>query len=199
MRPLILMPVGVRSKLKVLASPKNSLGCKPVHLVSLLLIVFLASLTYAANDPINNHNHETMEVDEKIQLTNALCPVMTGNAVNPAVFTVHKGQKVYFCCYDCTVAFEKDPEKYLHLLPQFSKNAPHEKHDHQAGHNSVRQTLSQLVKPAGITTLSLLIITVSAGLLRRKKPKLLLKWHKRFGIITLVSAIVHAVLVLIFH
>lgn len=37
------------------------------------------------------------------------------------------------------------------------------------------------------------------ALLHRRKPKLLLKWHKRLGIATLVSAIIHLILVLIAH
>lgn len=39
------------------------------------------------------------------------CPV-TGEAINPAVFTEYQGKKVYFCCQGCVAKFEKDPEKY---------------------------------------------------------------------------------------
>lgn len=37
------------------------------------------------------------------------------------------------------------------------------------------------------------------ALLRRRKPKLLLKWYKRLGITMLVSVIIHVILVLIAH
>ena len=59
--------------------------------------------------------------------------------------------------------------------------------------------LAKLVVPMGIMTLVLVILTVSAGLLRRRKPKLLLKWHKRLGILTLITALIHAALVLFTH
>jgi YHS domain-containing protein len=48
------------------------------------------------------------------------CPVMD-NPINKELYTVHKGQKVYFCCAGCKPKFEADPEKYVTKLPQFSK------------------------------------------------------------------------------
>jgi Cu(I)/Ag(I) efflux system membrane fusion protein len=48
------------------------------------------------------------------------CPVM-GGAIDKNVFTEYKGKKVYFCCPACKPEFEKNPEKYLHKLPQFKK------------------------------------------------------------------------------
>jgi len=51
---------------------------------------------------------------EKAQTTaveQKTCPV-TGEAINKAVFTEYKGQKVYFCCKGCIAKFNKDPEKY---------------------------------------------------------------------------------------
>jgi len=38
-----------------------------------------------------------------------------------------------------------------------------------------------------------------AGIFLRKLPKVLLKWHKRLGIITLIPALIHVILVLIAH
>ena len=35
--------------------------------------------------------------------------------------------------------------------------------------------------------------------MRYKKPKFLLEWHKRLGITIFVSALIHAILVLIAH
>ena len=49
------------------------------------------------------------------------CPVM-GGAINKEVFIEYKGKKVYFCCPGCDERFQKDPEKYMHKLPQFQNN-----------------------------------------------------------------------------
>jgi len=47
------------------------------------------------------------------------CPVM-GGAINKDIYTEYKGKKVYFCCPGCKGTFEKEPEKYMSKLPQFS-------------------------------------------------------------------------------
>lgn len=43
------------------------------------------------------------------------CPV-TGDDINPKVFTDYKGQRVYFCCKDCLPKFKANPDKYLPKL-----------------------------------------------------------------------------------
>jgi len=58
------------------------------------------------------------EVAAEIEQT--ICPVMEG-PINKDIFTEYKGKKVYFCCPGCKEKFEKEPEKYLSKLPQFSK------------------------------------------------------------------------------
>jgi len=73
-------------------------------------------------------------------------------------------------------------------------NANNNQHNHQH-----ELQVFKLVRPMGITTLSLLFLTVTTGLLRQKNPKLIFKWHKRLGITTLISAIIHALLVLILY
>ncbi|MBC8378338.1 MAG: efflux RND transporter periplasmic adaptor subunit [Planctomycetes bacterium] len=50
------------------------------------------------------------------------CPVM-GGVINKEVFTEYQGKKVYFCCPGCIDGFNKEPEKYVHKLPQFSNNS----------------------------------------------------------------------------
>ena len=50
-----------------------------------------------------------------------LCPVMD-NPINKDIFVEYQGKKVYFCCAGCDDVFLKDPEKYLHKLPQFQKD-----------------------------------------------------------------------------
>ena len=49
------------------------------------------------------------------------CPVM-GRVINKEVFIEYKGKKVYFCCPGCEDSFNKEPEKYVHKLPQFQNN-----------------------------------------------------------------------------
>lgn len=49
------------------------------------------------------------------EVTNKVCPV-GGEAVDPSVFVMHNGQKVYFCCADCKEAFEANPDKYMEKL-----------------------------------------------------------------------------------
>lgn len=44
-----------------------------------------------------------------------LCPVMD-EEIDPEVFTMHNGRKIYFCCDDCIAMFKKDPAKYLAKL-----------------------------------------------------------------------------------
>ncbi|MHC5119654.1 MAG: efflux RND transporter periplasmic adaptor subunit, partial [Planctomycetota bacterium] len=60
-----------------------------------------------------------------------LCPVM-GNPINKEVFVEYKGKKVYFCCPGCDDTFLKEPEKYLHKLPQFQKTSTD---NEPTGHN----------------------------------------------------------------
>lgn len=62
---------------------------------------------------------ETKEVASAVG-EQTTCPVMAG-AINKTMFTEYKGKKVYFCCPGCKEKFEKEPEKYIAKLPQFSK------------------------------------------------------------------------------
>lgn len=48
-----------------------------------------------------------------------ICPVTEG-PINKEIYTEYKGKKVYFCCPGCKERFEKELEKYLEKLPQFS-------------------------------------------------------------------------------
>ncbi|MBN2511390.1 MAG: YHS domain-containing protein [Sedimentisphaerales bacterium] len=49
------------------------------------------------------------------------CPVMVGRAIDKNLFVEYNGKKVYFCCKGCITEFNKDPEKYVKLLPQFQQ------------------------------------------------------------------------------
>ena len=60
----------------------------------------------------------TTAMDSMEQTT---CPIMDGNKIDKNIFVEYKGKKVYFCCAQCKGEFEKDPEKYIAKLPQFTK------------------------------------------------------------------------------
>ncbi len=53
-------------------------------------------------------------------LEQTTCPVM-GGAINKAIFTEHKGKKVYFCWSPCEEKFKQEPGKYIAKLPQFKQ------------------------------------------------------------------------------
>ena len=169
-----------------------------------LVVFFLAgpvSETFA-NNKEEHAATERKSVPETVQKT---CPVMEGNKIDSKIFTEYKGKKVYFCCPSCKAAFLKYPEKYLDRLPQFSSSAhAAEEHVHMSS-TGLNEGISWenlfliLVKPFGITTLTLLIATACAGFFMRKKPKVLFKWHKRMAYTTVIVALSHAVLVFITH
>jgi len=61
---------------------------------------------------------------------NSMCPVMTDEAIDPAVFAEYEGRKVYFCCRRCLRQFERDPQAYVVNLAAFSQP---DDHAHDAG------------------------------------------------------------------
>ncbi len=162
-----------------------------------LVILAAAFAACAAEDANTPAVRGTIAGDGRPQTANVFCPVMPENRANPEIFYDYKGKRVYFCCLSCKAAFKKNPEEYLPRRPQFAQTLPRTDHDHR--HRDARPGLIRFIKPMGITTISLLVLTVLVGLFRRKNPKTLLKWHKRFGITTLISAIIHATLVLVAH
>lgn len=177
--------------------PRYSNHNKRLGRIGVLIVVFtLLATAYPAEEGAHVHGQESITTGaENVQVTNAVCPVMPDMKINPAIFTDFEGKRVYFCCRNCKAAFGKNPEKYLSRLPQFGGSEAHAEHEGPG----YELTLAGFIKPVGITTLSLLVLTVAAALLRRRKPKLLLEWHKRLGITTLVFAAIHVTLVLIAH
>lgn len=143
-------------------------------------------------------------------LTNEMCPVLRGNKVDPNVYVDYKGKRVYFCCTDCQATFLADPEPYLQYLPQFASApspqeeqpaaaaAPEALRPAEAPKPALRVGITRvsLIKPMGITTFSLLLATVGAGVFMRHKPRFFLKLHKVLAVATLLSACTHASLVL---
>ena len=156
--------------------------------ISFLFVAGMTSFAYAAGE------HDAAADTEQMQLSNTYCPVMPDMQINPEIFTDYKGKRVYFCCNNCKAAFGREPEKYLDMLPQFGGTLARTDHEHKH-----RLELGRLIEPMGITTLSLLVLTAGGRLFPKKVPKFLVRRHKRLGIITLVSALIHATLVLIAH
>ena len=138
------------------------------------------------------------------QIIQTQCPVMTANKIIPSFSTNYQGKKVYFCCNSCKTAFEKNPQKYLHLLPQFvgvGEVADGEHAGHEHGHDERNKrsfSASDMIMPMGVLTLSLVAVTVCLGFFRKVNPNLL-KWHKRIGPTALLVGAVHAILVLMSH
>ena len=163
-------------------------------LTSLLFVVAVTSSAYAAGDHDHSHDHDAVAEAAQAPIANTYCPVMPDMQTNPDIFTDYKGKRVHFCCNNCKAAFGKEPEKYLDRLPQFGGTLARTEqvHEHQL-------ELGKLIKPMGVITLFLLVLTAAGRLFRKKVPKPLVKWHKRLGIITLISAFIHAILVLIAH
>lgn len=123
-----------------------------------------------------------------------LCPVMTGNPIKKDISLSYQGKLVYFCCSSCKAEFLKDPQKYLPNLPQFSHSSTDDRdiivpHEHENGHFST----ASLIVPLGISTFTLLLITLAAGLFMKKNRKLLFPWHRRLAVATLFLAIAHVV------
>jgi hypothetical protein len=170
---------------------------------AILALCAISSISYADKE----HDHGPQQQATKGDIVQENCPVMTENKIDPGIYTEYQGKKVYFCCTFCRAAFQKEPEKYLHNLPQFAQPSSHDNHQEQTiavshDHNyeqSSKLPLIKFTKPMGIAAISLLILTGLMGIFRRRKPKLLLKWHKRLGITTLIVAIIHALLVLFTH
>ncbi|MFA5554994.1 MAG: YHS domain-containing protein [Phycisphaerae bacterium] len=97
------------------------LGC----LLLILAIVFTSCKKKEQAPQHHEHEHEAVLTEEAsaaaAQIEQKTCPVMPQMKINPDVFTVYQGKKVYFCCPACKPQFEAEPEKYLSNLPQFQK------------------------------------------------------------------------------
>lgn len=172
---------------------------KCLRFVGFAVVLFTFAVgAYSAEEDTHVHDHEgAVAALEHAQTTNVTCPVMTDMKVDTDIFTDHEGKRIYFCCRNCRAAFGKNPKKYLSRLPQIGGTPTQTGREHKD--RGPELTLAGFIKPMGVTTLSLLVLTVAAALLRRRKPTFLLKWHKLLGITTLVSAAIHATLVLIAH
>lgn len=64
------------------------------------------------------------------------CPV-SGEDINPEVFSDYRGVRVFFCCPSCRKKFTNEPDKYLASLPaevqQRIRSAPQRPESHSRG------------------------------------------------------------------
>lgn len=51
--------------------------------------------------------------NEKRNITNQICPVMTAEKIDPNIYHDYKGQRVYLCCKRCLKKFSATPQKYM--------------------------------------------------------------------------------------
>jgi YHS domain-containing protein len=94
---------------------KTQFGIAFALIIFLMAGVFLLTGCKKKSEPAPAVTKEvvTQTIEQKT------CPVMEG-PINKEIYTEYKGKKVYFCCPGCKEQFEKEPEKYLGKLPQFS-------------------------------------------------------------------------------
>jgi YHS domain-containing protein len=163
------------------------------------LLLFNAVTSFAQPTDIESPTagYDLIAAPNQVPIVNTYCPVMPDMKTVKNLFSDYKGKRVYFCCVNCRVTFNNNPEKYIDRLPQFGAVVTDTGLDDDE--HTFELTPGTLIKPMGIITLSLLVLTVIVGLFRRRLPKLLLKWHKCLGIITLISALIHAALVIMAH
>ncbi len=102
-----------------------------------VLVALMAGLYFVTStraDDEHDHGSQNVSTEQQVQTE---CPVMVGNKIDSNLFTVYRDKKVFFCCQFCKTEFGKNPEKYLHRLPQFTSTMAdshgengHEGHDH---------------------------------------------------------------------
>lgn len=102
------------------------------NLKAFILVVWFAwtlgGSAIAAGSPRGDEpDHPQHEAQEATQ-TNAMCPVMTDEPIDPEIYIDYNGRRVYFCCTRCRRSFERDPEPYLINLASFSQSQSDDSH-----------------------------------------------------------------------
>ncbi len=98
-------------------------------------------------------NGQSAEITQK-------CPVDPTRTVNLKYFTMHAGQKVYFCCAECIEEFNSSPDLYL---PQIKPKAEHSENNitYIEKAKAVFDSLWNIAtKAAGVSTVIILFIFV---------------------------------------
>ncbi len=52
---------------------------------------------------------------------NVSCPVMQGERVKQKFYADYQGERIYLCCRNCVIAFNKKPKKYMKRLAKQRK------------------------------------------------------------------------------
>ncbi len=104
---------------------------KTAYLTAIIMLVLAGG--FGAHSASASPAVTGQDVDDKTP-TNAMCPVMTDEPIDPDISIEYEGQRVYFCCVRCRRAFEREPEKYVANLAGFSE--PIDKASTQHEHSS---------------------------------------------------------------
>ncbi len=71
--------------------------------------------------------------------TNLMCPVTSGEEIDPSFFADYEGRRVYFCCKKCLLRFNQDPSAYADqvaaVMPVSLQTVEHEDHGQVHDHN----------------------------------------------------------------
>ena len=94
--------------------------------------VTLARIPHTEGKPGHGHHHEAMH-DHGGHLTK--CPAMSKD-LKTEFYTDYKGERLYFCCEECKMEFEKDPQACLekHKSGDCCKGKHAHKCSHGKGH-----------------------------------------------------------------
>ncbi len=57
----------------------------------------------------------TATVDSAKKTEQKICPVM-GGKINPELYYIYKGKKIYVCCPGCIAILKKNSDKYLEKM-----------------------------------------------------------------------------------
>lgn len=97
---------------------------------AVLLIVSVATLGVKAR--------ETPEIGVETAAVQTMCPVLTDEKIDPAMYVEHREKRIYLCCAMCRRMFLADPEAYIANLPQFAHSIQGEPvNGHAVDHHEV--------------------------------------------------------------
>ncbi|MEW6073596.1 MAG: DUF2231 domain-containing protein [Planctomycetota bacterium] len=130
-RPREPRPSATRSRIS--SSLTNRRGSAAIWRCGRLALAGALLLFLAARAP-------AQEAPSESAVANELCPVLTEEPVDPAIYADFRGERVFFCCPRCRREFLADPAAYLAHLPSAmqerlaapaaEERAPAEEHDH---------------------------------------------------------------------
>ena len=90
---------------------------RPHHLLTALLTAVLV-WTAAGTQSRTAWGQAASDDAAGPTITNAYCPVMLGEAIDPTKFVEYQGRRVYLCCDLCKRRFERNPQAYVENLPE---------------------------------------------------------------------------------